>query len=78
MDQSLRNLAAAGGALVIMMRSGAILDFELFGSDHDVVVRVSSPGDVEESRLRAHVAALLAGYVDESRVMVETEIEVSS
>ena len=69
----MKNLGAAAGALAIMMRSGAILDFELFESGSEVFVRVWSPGDLEDSRLRRQVAALLPSYVDERHVMIETQ-----
>ncbi|HYS84115.1 MAG: hypothetical protein E6G84_05040 [Alphaproteobacteria bacterium] len=67
----MKNLGAAVGALTIMVRSGAILDFELFESGSEVFVRVWPAGDLEDSRLRRQVAALLPGYVDERHVTIE-------
>ncbi len=69
----MKNLRTAVGALTIMMRSGAILDFELFESGSEVFVRVWSAGDLEDSRLRRQVAALLPGYVDERHVTIEAQ-----
>ena len=67
----MKNLRTAVGALTIMMRSGAILDFELFESGSELFVRVWSDGDLEDSRLRRQVAALLPDYVDERHVVIE-------
>jgi hypothetical protein len=73
-DRSAETLGAVAGALAIMMRSGAILDFELLESGSNIFVRVWSPGDLEDSRLRTQVAAILPSHVDERHVVVETPI----
>lgn len=57
------------GALSIMMRSGAILDFELVVSDGELFVRVWTHTGHKEAHLRTHIAAL--GYVDERHVIIE-------
>ena len=73
-DRSAETLGAVVGALAIMMRSGAILDFELLESGSNIFVRVWSPGDLENSRLRTQVAAILPSYVDERHIFVEAPI----
>lgn len=69
LDESTSNSHAVSGALSIMMRSGAILDFELVVLDGELFVRVWTQGGRKETHLRAHVAAL--GYVDERHVIIE-------
>jgi hypothetical protein len=75
LDESTRNSRAMSGALSIMMRSGAILDFELVVSDGELFVRVWTLGGREEAHLGTHVAAL--GYVDERHVIIEKRGDVS-
>ena len=75
LDKSTSNSRAMSGALSIMMRSGAILDFELVVSDGQLFVRVWTHGGHEEAHLGTHVAAL--GYVDERHVIIEKRGDVS-
>jgi hypothetical protein len=75
LDESTRNSRAMSGALSIMMRSGAILDFELVVSDGELFVRVWTHGGHEQAHLGTHVAAL--GYVDERHVIIEKHGDVS-
>ena len=69
LDESTRNSRAMSGALSIMIRSGAILDFELVVLDGELFVRVWTSGGHGETHLGTHVAAL--GYVDERHVIIE-------
>jgi hypothetical protein len=72
-DQPLRIWRAVTGALTIMMRSGTILDFELVELGSEVFVRIWSSGDLEDSRLRGQIAALLPTYVDERHIWIEAQ-----
>ena len=59
-----------GGALTIMMRSGAIADFELHELGSEVFVRVWAPQDCDAWHLRKQVAALLPSHVEESHITI--------
>lgn len=67
---STSNLRAISGAQSIMMRSGAIMDFELVRSNGELFIRVWTHGGHKEAHLGKHVAAL--GHVDERHVIIET------
>lgn len=72
------NLGAVAGALATMMRSRAIVDFELFESIGEFFVRVWPPEECDRSDLRKHVAALLLeSHVDELHVMVVDHLGVA-
>jgi hypothetical protein len=58
------------GALVIMMGSGMIADFDVTANDDQIDVRVWAPEDDGDARLRKHVAALIGRNFDEQRIVV--------
>jgi hypothetical protein len=61
---------AAGGALTIMMGSGAIADFELREFGSELFVRVWILQNCDASRVRKHVAALLPSHLEERHITV--------
>jgi uncharacterized OsmC-like protein len=70
-------LKAAAGALAIMTASGMIADFDLSVWDNDIYVTVWSADDQPDGKLRKHVAAVLPGGIDESRVFVNRDGVIS-
>jgi hypothetical protein len=60
----------AGGALTIMMGSGAIADFELYEFGSELFVRVWTPHNSDASRVRKHVAALLPSHLEERHITI--------
>jgi hypothetical protein len=63
-------LTATIGALAIMMGSGAIIDFEVVEAGSEIFVRVWSPHERDDTRLRKHVAAILPRAVEERHVVI--------
>ena len=61
---------AAGGALTIMMGSGAIADFELREFASELFIRVWIPHNSDAWRVRKHVAALLPSHVEERHITI--------
>lgn len=61
---------AAGGALTIMMASGAIADFELHEFGSKLLVRVWIPQNCDAWRVRKHVAALLPSHLEERHITI--------
>ncbi len=66
-------LSATNGALTIMMGAGAIADFEIVESGSEMFVRVWSPHERDDTRLRKHVAAILPSDVEERHVVIVTD-----
>ena len=61
---------AAGGALIIMMGSGAIEDFELHEFGSELLIRVWIPQNCDARRVREHVAALLPSHFEEGHITI--------
>jgi hypothetical protein len=56
-----------------MTASGMIVDFDVSVWDDNIYVTVWSADDQPDTRLRKHVAAVLPGGIDESRVFVNRD-----
>ncbi len=61
---------ATGAALIIMMGSGAIADFELHECDSELFIRVWVPQNCDACHLRKQVAALLPKHVEERHITI--------
>ena len=57
-------------AMVIMVASGMIADFDLSERDNDLYITVWSVDEHPAAHLRKHVAAIVPGGVDEARISV--------
>src|SRR6266516_288414 len=68
---------STGAVLAIMMRSGAIADFELHEFKSELFTRIWLPRDCLDVHLRKQIAALLPGEVEERHVTI-AEYESSS
>ena len=59
-----------GAILAIMMRSGAIVDFELHESESGLSIRIWPGPDCFDLHLRKQIAALLSRDVEERHVTI--------
>ena len=62
---------STGAALIIMIGSGAIADFELHGCDSEFFIRIWVPQNCDACHLRKQVAALLPNHAEERHTIAE-------
>jgi hypothetical protein len=66
----MEKIRAANGALTLMVRAGAIADFEVIEAGNEIFVRVWSPEPRNDGRVRKEVAAIIPVELDENHVLV--------